>query len=739
MRVRKAMCVSLGLLVCIAGHSMAEQSQAVACKGKIISADGQPIRNARVVLYHNCSRWGLGNRVAQEAASGPDGSFVFPDPLQYSGASEYSYGRDSFIILAVHPDYALGWCNISRGQEKPDYEVVLTEPQSQAIAVTDHEGNPLAGVRVWPYGIGNRADPEVTFRDTLSLSTDPGIVGGTTGADGKVVVSNLPRTRCSFHATLKGYAQGLAFSSQHTIRLSKGATVSGFVRNEAGEPVKDAIVRFHTNWGMWQFFLAQTDAQGRFRLEDIPAEGWDMSPWGQSANANGIYIITMEHDDYIAAQTQDQFQPGEVVDDFSIEACRGTLIKCRVVEVDTDRPVAGARIQGSNEGGRVDGRSDANGVFTVRVMPGRTSLFFGSPPEGTYVLGDENPPGSHLGLDAQGEEMTVTMKAPAIAGRLTSVRGKVQLPNGTPAADVKIVTGNPERYSTASWTGAGGAYTATNPDGSFELTEVPAGLQLFLYGVAKDSRYVLVETIDSVEDPTVLSAPLVMQPGQIAEAMLTDRQGNPCASMTVNATPMMWGNHIPRAEDRRGTTDAEGRLRISGIVPGMTYFVMDARGSRSESGWWDKYYNDQLILIGPPQQQRRISSLDGIDIDFNLDHAEGKMILVCFWDMQQRPSRNCVLQLAKQAEQLKEEDIAVIAVHAATVGEDTLRVWVKENSVVFPVGMIVGDREQTRAAWGVESLPWLALTDRDHVVQAERFAIYELDDKVRRIEGEAAK
>jgi len=45
--------------------------------------------------------------------------------------------------------------------------------------------------------------------------------------------------------------------------------------------------------------------------------------------------------------------------------------------------------------------------------------------------------------------------------------------------------------------------------------------------------------------------------------------------------------------------------------------------------------------------------------------------------------------------------------------------------------MIQGDVEKTRFTWGVKSLPWLILTDRNHVVAAEGFALAELDDMLK--------
>ena len=42
-------------------------------------------------------------------------------------------------------------------------------------------------------------------------------------------------------------------------------------------------------------------------------------------------------------------------------------------------------------------------------------------------------------------------------------------------------------------------------------------------------------------------------------------------------------------------------------------------------------------------------------------------------------------------------------------------------------------REKTRLTRGVRSLPWLILTDEQHVVTAEGFAVNELDRNVKEL------
>ena len=56
--------------------------------------------------------------------------------------------------------------------------------------------------------------------------------------------------------------------------------------------------------------------------------------------------------------------------------------------------------------------------------------------------------------------------------------------------------------------------------------------------------------------------------------------------------------------------------------------------------------------------------------------------------------------------------------------------WVTKNNITFPVGMITGDADKVKSNWAVNSMPWLILTDKKHIVQAEGFGISELDEKI---------
>jgi len=146
----------------------------------------------------------------------------------------------------------------------------------------------------------------------------------------------------------------------------------------------------------------------------------------------------------------------------------------------------------------------------------------------------------------------------------------------------------------------------------------------------------------------------------------------------------------------------------------------------------------ELDVIGksdyaPSLVDKPLPDLGGIAIDFTPAQAKDRMMLVCFFDMNQRPSRYAITQLAQRAKLLEDKGVTLFAVHTSRMDKTILNEWVKKNDVPFPLGWIEGDEGKTRFTWGVKSLPWLILADRKHIVQAEGFAPAELDARIQKI------
>ena len=153
--------------------------------------------------------------------------------------------------------------------------------------------------------------------------------------------------------------------------------------------------------------------------------------------------------------------------------------------------------------------------------------------------------------------------------------------------------------------------------------------------------------------------------------------------------------------------------------------------------------NDQgtLSLQQPSLIGKSIQELKSLGIDLQQSAIRDKKLLICFLDIEQRPSRNCITQLKKRAKELKSQGIEIVAVHVTNIEQEQVEQWNKNNYISFPVGMIkddpstsLGTGEETKLNWGVKSLPWLILTDKNHIVTAEGFSINELDEKNQDIE-----
>jgi hypothetical protein len=171
-----------------------------------------------------------------------------------------------------------------------------------------------------------------------------------------------------------------------------------------------------------------------------------------------------------------------------------------------------------------------------------------------------------------------------------------------------------------------------------------------------------------------------------------------------------------------------------------------ARYSRTTYWWRNGRIVDSsgsevdLDSLGPASLTgKALPELAKLNLKLDPKRIENKMILMCFWDMDQRPSRNCLRQLSTRAQELKAQDVSIVAIHASKVDENKLNEWVKKYNIPFPAGAIAADVEKTRFAWGVRSLPWLILADREHVVRAEGFGIEKLDEEIRKIGATPAK
>jgi len=322
-----------------------------------------------------------------------------------------------------------------------------------------------------------------------------------------------------------------------------------------------------------------------------------------------------------------------------------------------------------------------------------------------------------------------------------SIEGKVTDPDdvGIPAARLAL------SLRTSNMLMPFGTEIITDSQGRYNMRAVPPVQEGSEYRISVNSsgygikRFELF-SITGEPGTEVKMKPLVLQPADLSiSGVVVNTNGIPAARVPVFL-------HPAKGQPSRTTaTDNNGRFSIKRVCKGPLRLQANFDSSPGGSGSIKtesfeqnikiilgqiKFYRSYISLVGKP-----LPEIEDLKIVPSPTDADNRMILICFWDMQQRPSRNCISRLAKQAQQLKREDVTVVTIHASMVDENALKEWVKENSIPFPVGTIQGDVEKNRVAWGVRSLPWLILTDKEHIVRAEGFALEELGERIKEAGG----
>jgi hypothetical protein len=106
-------------------------------------------------------------------------------------------------------------------------------------------------------------------------------------------------------------------------------------------------------------------------------------------------------------------------------------------------------------------------------------------------------------------------------------------------------------------------------------------------------------------------------------------------------------------------------------------------------------------------------------------------MLVCFFDMEYQASRNTMLGLSLKAATLQEKGVCMVGIQASGTDPNELDGWLQKIRVGFPVGSIESQDAEVRYTWGVKTLPWLILADKEHVVQVEGFKVADLDQMIK--------
>jgi protocatechuate 3,4-dioxygenase beta subunit len=502
--------------------------------------------------------------------------------------------------------------------------------------------------------------------------------------------------------------------SEVQVQLVKGAVIEVLVKETDGKPIGKASVGVR-NTQRDSYSGGTTDEKGLARIRVVPGQYAVSGPFREGySRPAGEEQVSVED-----GQTQ------------RVELVLTAAPKIAgTVRDEAGRPLAGVKIEIKPMGGPSEYTTDAQGRFEVSWDP-RT---WG--PGGTTIVLVAREEARNLAEAVEIEERTTRLDLTLKPGGI--ITGTVLNEEGKPlrGAHVRV------SLQVARWGSSlgRGDLATTGPDGRFEIKAVPLEQRYVVTALAEGygKRDVTVEP-GAMKDNRLDAGQFKLVPATLSiTGVVVDPDDQPVAGAEIYG----YGDGQPDLHGIR--TDAEGKFTIKGVCPGVVRLSVNSRtqpslygNATAEGGATDLRIVISSRPTGQPYMSRRPNLLESkplpplkdLGIDLPADAAD-KMLLVCFWDMGQRPSRNCITRLAAQAAALREKGVRIVAVHAAQVEDSALRQWVEKNKIPFPSGIIAGDIDKTKSAWGVGSLPHLILTDKKHTVVAEGVGLDDLDKQI---------
>jgi protocatechuate 3,4-dioxygenase beta subunit len=693
--------------------------------GLVIDENSNPIADAEVSIWSALAGQGddrryLTNQVAPQlltVKTDASGKFIF-ERLPADATFEFGVKKAGRASVSTFKSDGYQGQKLQFVPGQTDIKLIVPiEAKIEGTVVEKTSGNPVAGVKL----VVLEQQRGLPFDLRTIVSKEDGMFSVDSLTAGKKVLQIVPPAE----GTADWVAEQVEVTTEAgktadgvKVEVSKGGLLELVVKDaETKKPLEKAGVSVHDQQSD-KWLSARTDKDGIARIRLTPGE----------YQVSGVYK---------QGYTSESRQEAVTIEDGATKRVEWLLAGqpkiTGVVRDEAGKAVEGVRFKVLPAGGPEQATSDSQGRFEQSWDPRRG----GSEPTVHYLVARHKERNLAVAVEINEDTKTVDVKLkPGVV-----FTGKVVDPNGKGIAGAQITV----MLRASNW-GSSIEYreTKTDAQGGFQVNALPAEHRYNLIAMAdgygqKEVEVHAAGAVDNRLDAGQLELAIA---NLSVSGVVVDVNDKPVTGARVNC---FGGDGQPQRDTQ---ADAEGkftlgkvcagRIRISANVGGETtrYGSVETEGGAanvrivvSESSSSTRYIPKQ-----PPSLLGKVlPDLKQLKIDLPSEDSENKIILVCFWDMQQRPSRHCVTEVAKQAEQLKEKGVTIVAVQASKIDASALKEWVKKQNISFPVGMLEGDVEKTNFAWGVRSLPWLILTNCDHVVTAEGFAVGALTNKIKEI------
>jgi len=539
------------------------------------------------------------------------------------------------------------------------------------------------------------------------------------------------------------------------LTLKPAVSLSGRVVDPENNAINGAwlslSIRFHTSISSVDS-QNRTDRNGLFKIDAIPVEN--------------RYRITVKAEGY--GQRSISFDAKDAVNGHielgQVElAVANMSVTGRVVDI-TGHPVPGIEVYCTGEGQpSCHIKSDEQGYFALDgVCAGLVRFFAEGQVDGKnladQVLTEAGARDVKVVVTEHGYSRSRYIRTKSHEGIIKSgnpyIAGWVVDENGVAVADVPVMvrcmqSKNEKGQDTVSYFQIARFGDVTDNQGHFAIELEEKATYSLLFSPINHAAMIAYDVVTGTKDLKVVLSNGGTITGQLVRFSRGKEIPVPNAKVELKQTNRNSYSYLGYDRDRKTMTDSQGRFRFEHI---RTLMRTDQKRSVFGPRFWELRYGDtsQTVMFLPDETVNHIDlvirpniteaasligkalpDFTGINIDFRQDRFRDRKILICFFDYTQRPARHCILELNGQLPRLREQDIEIVAVQASKTAGNELDQWIKKMNISIPVDTINCDIDETRFIWNVRFLPWLILTDKEHIVRGEGFSLEELNEKTK--------
>ena len=371
-------------------------------------------------------------------------------------------------------------------------------------------------------------------------------------------------------------------------------------------------------------------------------------------------------------------------------------------------------------------KSDSNGVFSLTWSLQPYQLQNG---QGALLVARDTARNlaASEALEEDATNLDVKLK-PAL-----TLTGLVEKTNDAPLAGAEV----------GLWLKSGNMYQSWNPQsvvadaqGRYEIKCLPPDGQFLLSASAKGHGEKQQQVQADPDTNRVELAPLVLKlANHVLAGQVVNEDEKPVAGAYVNLN----GDGQPQDQV---TTDSKGRFHFQVCEGRIQLYANSPNGGGYAQAQAEADDTNVVLTISaqqgvrqtPPRaplKGRPLPDLTGVNLAGDAAPAS-KAVLLCLFDAGQRSSRHTVQQLNEQAAALRQKGVTVLGVQAAITSDETLNDWKAASPVSISLGRVTEKTDKTKWALDVPALPWLILTNADHRVISEGFALDELDAEIKK-------